>query len=165
MMLDEQQVQQLLRLKRFEQPPPGYFEQTLDELHYRMRTGSVNASSRDRSTRNRSTRFSRLQEFFSNLNSFRVPQAAYAGAFAIFLVVATLMGTGVWSPRPKFDVYNSTASVSQNDNAGIVDGRIQLSALRSGEQDIFPTIKPSDNVTPRYILGGQPVSYNTPSSF
>ena len=159
MMLDEQQVQQLLRLKRFEQPPAGYFEQTLDELHYRMRAGSVISS------RNRSTRFSRLQEFFSNLNSFRVPQAAYAGAFAIFLVVATLMGTGVWSPRPKFDVYNSTASVSQNDNAGIVGGRIQLSALRSGEQDIFPTIKPSDNVTPRYILGGQPVSYNTPSSF
>jgi hypothetical protein len=159
MMLDEQQVQQLLRLKRFEQPPAGYFEQTLDELHYRMRAGSVISS------RNRSTRFSRLQEFFSSLNSFRVPQAAYAGAFAIFLVVATLMGTGVWSPRPKFDVYNSTASVSQNDNAGIVGGRIQLSALRSGEQDIFPTIKPSDNVTPRYILGGQPVSYNTPSSF
>jgi hypothetical protein len=159
MMLDEQQVQQLLRLKRFEQPPPGYFEQTLDELHFRMRAGFVNSS------RNRSTRFSRLQELFSNLNSFRVPQAAYAGAFAIFLVVATLMGTGVWSPRPKFDVYNSTASVTQNDNVGIVGGRIQLSALRSGEQDIFPTIKPSDNVTPRYILGGQPVSYNTPSSF
>lgn len=160
MMLDEQQVQQLLRLKRFEQPPPGYFEQALDELHYRMQAGSVN-----RSTRNRSTRFSRLQEFLSNLNSFRVPQAAYAGAFAVFLVVATLMGTGVWSPRPKFDIYNSTASASQNDNAGIVGGRIQLSALKSGEQDIFPTIKPSDNVTPRYILGGQPVSYNTPSSF
>jgi hypothetical protein len=155
MMLDEQQVQQLLRLKRFEQPPPGYFDQALDELHYRMRTGSVN----------RSTRFSRLQEFFTNLNSFRVPQAAYAGAFAIFLVVATLMGTGVWSPRSKFNVYSATAAAGQNDNSGIVGGRIQLSALKSDQQEIFPTIKPSDDVTPRYILGGQPVSYNTPSSF
>jgi hypothetical protein len=160
MMLDEQQVQQLLRLKRFEQPPPGYFEQALDDLHYRMRAGSVN-----RSTRDRSTRFSRLHAFFSNLNSFRVPQAAYAGAFAIFLVVATLMGTGVWSPRPKFDVYNASTAAIQTDNGGIVGGRIQLSALRSNQQEIFPTIKPSDNVTPRYILGGQPVSYNTPSSF
>lgn len=155
MMLDEQQVQQLLRLKRFEQPPPGYFDQALDELHYRMRTGSVN----------RSSRFSRLQEFFTNLNSFRVPQAAYASAFAIFLVVATLMGTGVWSPRPRFNLNNATAAAGQNDNAGIVGGRIQLSALKSDQQEIFPTIKPSDNVTPRYILGGQPVSYNTPSSF
>jgi hypothetical protein len=156
MMLDEQQVQQLLRLKRFEQPPPGYFDQALDELHYRMRAGSIN----------RSTRFSRLQEFFSNLNSFRVPQSAYAGAFAIFLVVATLMGTGVWSPRPKFDVsYNASAASGQNNSAAIFGGRIQLSALKSDQQEIFPTIKPSDTVTPRYILGGQPVSYNTPSSF
>jgi hypothetical protein len=160
MMLDEQQVQQLLRLKRFEQPPPGYFEQTLDELHYRMRSDSLSES-----RHSQSSRFSRLQEFISNLNSFRVPQAAYAGAFAIFLVVATLMGTGVWSPRPKFDVSTATAVASQNENAGIVGGRISLSALASSQQDIFPTIKPSDNVTPRYILGGQPVSYNTPSSF
>ena len=84
MMLDDQQVQQLLRLKRFEQPPPGYFDQALDELHYRMDAGSEKHS-----IRNQYSRFSRLQEFISNLNSFRVPQAAYAGAFAIFLVVAT----------------------------------------------------------------------------
>ena len=160
MMLDEQQVQQLLRLKRFEQPPPGYFEQSLDELHYRMRMSSA-----DRSVRNRSVRFSRLHEFLSNLNSFRVPQAAYAGAFAIFLVVATLLGTGVWSPRPNFAIYNATASADQNENAGIVGGKIRLSALRSDRQEIFPTIKPSDAVTPRYILDGQPVSYNTASSF
>jgi hypothetical protein len=160
MMLDEQQVQQLLRLKRFEQPPPGYFDQALDELHYRMHAGSEKHS-----TRNQYSRFSRLQEFLSNLNSFRVPQAAYAGAFAIFLVVATLMGTGVWSPRPKFDVYNASAATAQNANAGILGSKISLSALRSNQQEIFPTIKPSDSVTPRYILGGQPVSYNTPSSF
>src|ERR1700722_11105556 len=161
MKLDEQQVQQLLRLKRFEQPPPGYFEQTLDELHYRMRTDSLSES-----RRNQSSRFSRLQEFISNLNSFRVPQAAYAGAFAIFLVVATLMGTGVWSPRPKFDVSynNASAAAGKNNSAAIFGGRIQLSALKSDQQEIFPTIKPSDTVTPRYILGGQPVSYNTPSS-
>jgi len=155
MMLDEKQVQQLLRLKRFEQPPPGYFERALDELHYRMQMGAVN----------RSGRFSRLQEFLSSLNSFRVPQAAYAGAFAVFLVLATLMGTGVWSPRPTFQVPNATAAADQNDNGGIVGGSIHLSALRSNQREIFPTIKPSDAVTPRYILEGQPVSYNTPSSF
>jgi hypothetical protein len=165
MMLDEQQVQQLLRLKRFEQPPPGYFEQALDDLHYRMRAESLNRLTRNQPSRNQSSRFSRLQEFFSNLNSFRVPQAAYAGAFAIFLVVATLMGTGVWSPRPRFDAYSASTASIQSDNGGIVGGRIQLTALRSNQQEIFPTIKPSDNVTPRYILGGQPVSYNTPSSF
>ena len=37
MMLDEQQLQQLLKLKRFEQPPPGYFDAALQEFHRRQR--------------------------------------------------------------------------------------------------------------------------------
>ena len=153
MMLDEQQLSQLLRLKRFEQPPPGYFEHALDELHHRLHAGAEH----------RSGFFSRLQEFLAD---FRVPRAAYAGAFGIFLVVATLMGTGIWSPRFGFGLYKPTQVAEQNNSAGIVGGRIHLTALGSSQrQEIFPTIEPSDTGTPRYILGGQPVSYNSPSSF
>ena len=35
--LDEKQLQALLRLKRFEAPPPGYFDGLLDRIHRRQR--------------------------------------------------------------------------------------------------------------------------------
>ena len=34
---DENEIGKLLRLKRFEQPPPGYFENFLHEFHRRQR--------------------------------------------------------------------------------------------------------------------------------
>ena len=156
MMLDDQQLTQLLRLKRFEQPPPDYFDQALDELHHRLQAEAVHHS----------RHFGWLQDLFAELNSFRVPKAAYAGALGIFLVMATLMGTGIWSPRPTFDLYQAqTKAADENQNGGIQGGRIRLTALKADKQDIFPTIEPSDTGTPRYIMGGQPVSYTTPSSF
>jgi hypothetical protein len=36
-MLDGHELQKLLRIKRFEQPPPGYFDRALIELHQRQR--------------------------------------------------------------------------------------------------------------------------------
>ena len=35
--LTEQQLQALLRLKRHEQPPPGYFDDLLKNIHRRQR--------------------------------------------------------------------------------------------------------------------------------
>jgi len=34
---DDREIARLLRLKRYEQPPPGYFENFLHEFHRRQR--------------------------------------------------------------------------------------------------------------------------------
>ena len=88
MMLDEQQLQKLLRLKRFEQPPPGYFDRTLNEFHRRQRAELLK----------RSALQIWFERFVSGLWSFRVPTYAYGAAFGAFLVAATIVGSGVWSP-------------------------------------------------------------------
>src|SRR6266481_5302284 len=127
MMLDEKQVQQLLKLKRFEQPPPGYFERTLEEFHRRQRAEILRRSALQ-------IWFERLSSSFGN---FRVPASAYAGAFGIFAVIATLLGTGIWTPD----------AANRNSTNGLTQTEI------------------SDSSRPRYILDRQPVSYQPPVSF
>jgi len=157
-MLDEKQLQQLLKLKRFEQPPPGYFERALEELHRRQRSEILRRSAFQ-------IWFERVS---SSLGNFRVPASAYAGAFGIFAVVATLLGTGIWTPE----------AVNRNSPNGVTQaefsdfglkltsrGEIQLSRPETKFQKIFPTIQPSDASRPRYILDRQPVSYQPPASF
>jgi hypothetical protein len=86
MMLDEQQIQKLLRIKRFEQPPRGYFDRALMELHQRQREELLR----------RSATLIWWERFVSGLGNFRVPSYAYGTAFGVFLVVVTIVGSGLW---------------------------------------------------------------------
>jgi hypothetical protein len=158
MMLDEKQLQQLLKLKRFEQPAPGYFERALEEFHRRQRAEILRRSALQ-------IWFERLTSSFGN---FRVPASAYAGAFGVFAVIATLLGTGLWTPEATS--WNSTAGATPSEisDSGLRltnRGEIQLSKPEPKFQKLFPTIRPSDASRPRYILDRQPVSYQPPVSF
>src|SRR6202011_1070623 len=88
MMLDEQELQRLLRLKRFEQPSPGYFERSLDEFHRRQPEELIRPSAAQ----------IWFERFISGLWSVRVPSYAYGAAFGAFLVVAAIVGSGMWAP-------------------------------------------------------------------
>jgi hypothetical protein len=157
MMLDEKQVEQLLKLKRFEQPPPGFFERALEEFHRRQRAEILQRSAFQ-------IWFERVSSSFGN---FRVPASAYAGAFGVFAVIATLLGTGIWGPEVP----------NRNPDGGVTQAEVADSGLKLTSRDevqlsrpepvqkIFPTIRPSDASRPRYILDRQPVSYQPPASF
>ena len=159
MMLDEQQVQRLLRLKRFEQPPPGYFDQALQEFHRRQRAELLQRSA------------FRIwwERTASGLFTIRVPNYAYGAAFAIFCVLATLVGSGVFSSAPAPELASGTAA-NVTAGARAFAGRLTLNRkfewadIERATLRLAPSIAPSNTGLPRYVLDGRrPVS--TEASF
>jgi hypothetical protein len=153
MMLDEQELQKLLRIKRFEQPPPGYFGRALIELHKRQREELLR----------RSATSIWWERFVSGLFNFRVPSYAYGAAFGVFVVVVTIVGSGLWAPY--------RAVLSRPEAQGVVANRLSLgenldwSKLHQTSPKVVPVIAPSQTALPRYVLDGRPLTYKASFSF
>jgi len=160
MMLDEQQLQKLLRIKRFEQPPPGYFDRALIEFHRRQREELLR----------RSVTLIWWERFVSGLGTFRVPSYAYGAAFAVFLAVATIVGSGLWTP---YNLSANRGALSGPEAQGVVANRLALSGNldwskfdhTASSTKVVPVIGPSQTALPRYVLDGRPLSYKASFSF
>ena len=81
------EVQQLIALKRYEQPDDAYFEEFLDEFHRRQRQDLLQRSSR-------SLFFERVSTWFSGANRMRL---VYGGGLAY---AAVILGFMLW-PKPQ----------------------------------------------------------------
>jgi hypothetical protein len=161
--LNEDQIGKLLRLKKFEQPPPAYFDNFLHEFHRRQR---------DELLRQPLWRIGlqRAQDFMFRLN---VPGLTSYPALATALVIcAAVISLKVYQAPETENV------VAQNRAPVIATTALQDSAWSLSKpvttRDLGPslvrTVKDSSKThrvaaPPRYVLDSTPVSYETAFRF
>jgi len=131
-------IQKLIRLKRYEQPPEDYFDDFLLEFQRRQRAEMLQRP------------LWQIAWERANLwlEGFRVPALAYAS-----ILVAALGVTGV--------IMNSQTQGSAAALASVAAPNIAPAAPTAP----VATVSSSAKLPPSYILEKRPVSYNAPFSF
>ncbi|HEY5704418.1 MAG TPA: hypothetical protein VIS96_02475 [Terrimicrobiaceae bacterium] len=134
-------LSKLLRLKRYEQPPPGYFDDFLREFQRRQRAEAL-----------RRPAWAVLWDRITSIApTFRVPQFAYAA----ILVLAAGASTLILTQQP----------------GGTVAGadRTSLSLTASKPVTITDTLpvsaRPGGPLPSHYVLQSRPVSNEQPLTF
>ena len=155
--LNEEQIGKLLRLKKFEQPPPGYFENFLHEFHRRQRDELLKAPVWR-------IALQRAQDFMFRLNLPGL--ASYPAAVTALLVCAAVVSLKVYQTP-------GTVNVAAQNRAPVVatttlpDSNWSLSnpvTTRDLGPSLVRTVKDSSKThrvaaPPRYVLDSTPVSY------
>jgi hypothetical protein len=160
---NDNEIARLLRLKRYEQPPPGYFENFLHEFHRRQR---------DELLRQPLWRicWERAHDFMLRLDVRSL--ASYPAAVAAVLVCAAVVSLKIYH-EPQ------TVSVAQNSPAlsEPVDAESEWSLASPVATRIFKTqpLQTFDQraqthfrnrgIPPRYVLDSVPVSYESSFRF
>lgn len=136
-------VSKLLRLKRYEQPPPGYFEDFLREFQKRQRTEAL-----------RRPAWAVLWDRITSIApTFRVPQFAYTAILLLAAGASTLIVT-----------QQPAGTIAKSDEA-----RTSLSLTPSKPVTITDTLPVSartgGSLPSHYVLQSRPVSNEQPLSF
>lgn len=170
-MLDEKELQSLLRLKRYERPSdPRYFESFLEEFRNRQRADYMR-------TPLRTMVIERIEGMVAD---FRIPRAAYGGAlaafalvvFGIFLMPGPDSTGGVSSPVSRVESVSGTlAGIDPSQRSGgvpghsgmILDGTELPNTAEAGAT--YASYHGATEMTPRYVLDSRPVSYDPPFRF
>jgi hypothetical protein len=161
--LNEEQIGKLLRLKKYEQPPPAYFENFLHEFHRRQR---------DELLKEPIWRIAlqRTQDFLFRLN---IPGVASYPALATALVIcAAVISLKVYQTPETVNVaaQNRTPVVATTTRP---DSNWSLSnpvTTRDLGPSLVRTVKDSSKThrvaaPPRYVLDSTPVSYEAAFRF
>ena len=154
---NEDEIGKLLRLKKYEQPPPGYFDNFLHEFHRRQR---------DELLREPLWRIGlqRAQDFLFRLN---VPGlTSYPAAVTALLICAAVISLKVYQTPETVNVaaQNRTpviATTTVPDSAWSLSNPVTTRELGPS---LVRTVKDSSKThrvaaPPRYVLDSTPVSY------
>lgn len=157
--MTEEQLTALLRIKRFEQPPPQYFDRLLKEIHQRQRAELLRRPLWKIAAE-------RVQTFFSEHS---MGHLSYAGALASVLIVGVaaigLMTSGevVRSGTGSQVAANTVPTGIPAENARLVNLQASVKSRPILENQPLPTAAQVGYGEPRYVIDARPVSYE-PSS-
>lgn len=147
-------MQKLLRLKRYEQPPEGYYEDFLRDFHHRQRAELLKPS----------LSILLMERFSQWASEFRVPAFAYAGA----TVVAVLASVAILHVNPSSGITGSQANyaISYSPNS-FSQAPVTIQKMRpvSLRVDAPAGGESSRLFSTSYLLQARPASHESPLSF
>ena len=158
--MTEEQLSALLRLKRYEQPPEGYFDGLLRDIHRRQRAELLRRPLWKIAAE-------RLQTFFSEHS---MGHLSYAGAMAAVLVLG-IGAIGLMTPGGNSGHEQSGPVAVAKKPAPVAEEKILSLASNTGpklDAPALPAASPGFAPVvhqPRYIMDARPVSYEPSSSF